>query len=48
MFIFHIIRSYANSAWESTYFTKLKTLHYQQKQAERVISNKNLLSYSMP
>ena len=32
----------------STYFTKLKAIHYQQKHAARVILNKNILSHSRP
>ena len=32
----------------STYFTKLKTVHYQQKHAARIIFNQNKLSQSRP
>ena len=32
----------------STYFTKLKTVHYQQKHAVRIIFNQNKLSQSRP
>ena len=31
--------NYANIAWSSTYSTKLKTIHYQQKHAARMIFN---------
>ena len=37
---------YANISWGSTYFTKLKTVNYQQKHAARIIFNQNKLSHS--
>ena len=42
----HSYLIYANISWGSTYFTKLKTVHYQQKHAARIIFNKNKLSHS--
>ena len=51
LFIFRNIHSYliyANISWGSTYFTKLKTVHYQQKHAARTIFNQNKLSHSRP
>ena len=33
----HSYLNYANIAWASTYFTKLKAIHYQQKHAARLI-----------
>ena len=38
--------NYANIAWASTYFTKLKTIHYQQKHAARIIFNEDVLIHS--
>ena len=40
--------NYANIAWASTYFTKLKTDHYQQKHAARIIFNDDILTHSKP
>ena len=37
----HSYLIYANISWGSTYFTKLKTVHYQQKHAARIIFNQN-------
>ena len=33
--------NYGNIAWASTYFTKLKTIHYQQKYVARFIFNED-------
>ena len=44
----HSYLNYANIAWGSTYFTKLKAMYYQQKHAARVILNKNIFSHSRP
>ena len=44
----HSYLLYANISWGSTYFTKLKTIHYQQKHAARIIFNQNKLSHSRP
>ena len=42
----HLI--YANISLGSTYFTKLKTICYQQKHLARIIFNQNKLSHSRP
>ena len=42
----HLYLIYANNSRGSTYFTKLKTLHYQKKNAVRIIFNQNKLSHS--
>ena len=44
----HSYLSYANITWASKYFTKLKTIHYQQKHAERIIFNEDILTHSRP
>ena len=44
----HSYLNYANVAWASSYSTKLKTIHYQQKHAARIIFNKHILSHSRP
>ena len=44
----HSYLNYANIAWASTYFTKLKTIHYQQKHAARIIFNEDILTDSRP
>ena len=44
----HSYLIYANISWGSTHFTKLKTGHYQQKHAARIIFNKNKLCHSRP
>ena len=44
----HSYLIYANISGGSTYFTKLKTVHYQQKHAARMIFNKNILSHPRP
>ena len=31
--------NYANVAWANTYYTKLKTIHYQEKYAVRILIN---------
>ena len=38
----------ANIAWPSTYFTKWKTIHYQQKQGAIIIFNEDILTHSRP
>ena len=35
----HSYLNYANAAWASTYYTKLKTILCQQKHAARIIFN---------
>ena len=42
----HSCLIYINISWGSTYFTKLKKVHYQQKHAARIIFNQNKLSHS--
>ena len=44
----HSYLNYANIAWISTYFTELKTIHYQQKHAARIIFNEDILTHSRP
>ena len=44
----HSHLNYANIAWASTYFTKLKTIHYQQKHAARIIFNEDILTHFRP
>ena len=44
----HSYLYYANIAWASTYFTKLKTIHYQQKHVARIIFNKGILTHFRP
>ena len=44
----HSYLNYANIAWASTYFTKLKTIHYQQKHAARIIFYEDILTHSRP
>ena len=44
----HSYSNYANVAWASTYYTKLKTIHYQQKHAARNIFNEDILNHSKP
>ena len=39
----HSYLNYANVAWNSTCYAKLKTIHYQQKHAAWIIFNKNIL-----
>ena len=38
----HSYLNYANIAWTSTYFMKLKTIHDEQKHAARIICNESL------
>ena len=40
--------NYANFAWASIYFTKLKTVHYQQKYAAKIIFNEDILTHFRP
>ena len=40
--------NYANSAWASTYQTKLKTIYYHQKHAARIVFNQEKLTHSRP
>ena len=47
-YILHSYLLYANISCGSTYFTKLKTVHYQEKHAARIIFNQNKLSHSRP
>ena len=44
----HSYLNYANIAWVSTYFTILKTIHYQQKYAARIIFDEDILTHSRP
>ena len=44
----HSYLNYANIAWASTYFTKLKTIHYQQKHVARITFNEDILTNSRP
>ena len=47
---FSCIHSYltlSNISWGSTYFTKLKTVDYQQKHTARIAFNQNKLSHSI-
>ena len=44
----HSYLNYANIAWASTYFTKLKTIHYQQKHAARIIFDEDILTDFRP
>ena len=44
----HSYLNYANVAWASTYFTKLKTIHYQKKHAARIIFGEDILTHSRP
>ena len=42
----HSYLNYANIAWASTYFTKLKLIHYQQKDAARIVFGEDRLTHS--
>ena len=42
----HSYLNYANIAWASTYFTKLKPIHYQQKHAARTVFGEDRLTHS--
>ena len=44
----HSYLCYAKTARASTYFTKLETIHYQQKHAARIIFNEDILTHSKP
>ena len=44
----HSYLNYANLAWGSTYYTKLKTIHYQQKHAVWITFNEYILGHSGP
>ena len=44
----HSYLNYANIAWASTYFTKLKTIHCLQKHAARTISDEDILTHPRP
>ena len=44
----HSYLNYTNIAWASTYSTKLKTIHYQQKDAVKIIFNEDILTHSRP
>ena len=44
----HSYLNYANIAWARTYQTKLKTFHYHQKHAERIVFNQEKLTHSRP
>ena len=44
----HSYLNYANLAWGSTYRTKLKTIHYHQKHASRIIFDQDKLTHSRP
>ena len=44
----HSYLNYANIAWASTYQTKLKTIHYHQKHAARIVFNQDKLTHSRP
>ena len=44
----HSYLNYANISWASTYFTKLKKIHYQQKHAARITFNEDTLAQSRP
>ena len=40
--------NYANIAWASTHFTKLKTISYKQKQVARIVFEEDQLCHSRP
>ena len=42
----HSYLNYANIVCPSTYFTKLRTIHYQQKHAAKIIFNEDILTHS--
>ena len=44
----HSFLNYANIAWASTHFTKLKTINYKQKQAVRIVFDEDRLCHSRP
>ena len=47
-FLFKLFKSCLNIniAWGSAYFTKLKTIHYQQKYVARIILTEDILTHS--
>ena len=44
----HSYLNYANIGWASTYFTKLKAVHHQQKRAAKIVCSENNLTHSRP
>ena len=44
----HSYLNYANIAWGSTYRTKLKTIHFHQKSAVRLVFHEDKLAHSRP
>ena len=44
----HSYLNYADIAWASAYFTKCKTIHYQQKHVRRIIFNEDIFTHSRP
>ena len=44
----HSYLNYANIAWASTYRTKLKTIHFYQKHAVRIVFNEDKIILSRP
>ena len=44
----HSYLNYANLTWASTYRTKLKTIHFHQKHALRIVFNEDKLTQSRP
>ena len=44
----HSYLNYANIAWDSTYRTKLKTIHFHQKHAAHIVFNGEKLTHSHP
>ena len=44
----HSYLNYANITWASIYQTKLKTVHYHQKYAVRIMFNQEKLTHSRP
>ena len=44
----HSYLNYANTAWASTYQAKLKTVHYHQKHAARIVFNHKEITHSRP
>ena len=44
----HSYLNYANIAWASTYFSKLKPINYQQKHAARTVFGEDRLTDSRP
>ena len=44
----HSYLNYANTAWASTYLSKLKAIHYQQKHAAKIIFDEDILTQFRP